>query len=79
MEKNKVKIENKAIRLLNIGLIAPLSALIYTAAEQACLTPYDAARQYGLLSEQMEYILMSLLLLVVGAGVFDMAMKKNQR
>lgn len=79
MEKKKIKIHNKAVRFLNIGLLAPLLALVYTVFQQLSLSDYDAARQYSLLSVQMEHILMSLLLLVLGAGVFDMALKKSQR
>ncbi len=65
-------------RIMEWGFLPAVFALIYTVFERASMSTYDAARYYGLFSEQVEHILMTILIVIVGAGIFDMNMRKNQ-
>ena len=64
--------------ILHCGLPLIAAALIYIAFTTASLEPYDAARLYPLLYLQMEHALMSLLLVVGGALLCDMSIKRGQ-
>ena len=66
-----------AMRILLFGLPAVASGLIYTAAYASSLDTYDAARHYPILRDSMEHILMSLMLTVVGALIYDLTVKRK--
>ena len=75
MKKSMHKVSK---RMMELGFLPAVAALIYTVCNRASMSTYDAARCYGLFAEQMEHILMTLLIVTVAAGIFDMNMRKNQ-
>ncbi len=74
----KKSIHKVSKSILEWGFLPIVIALVYTVSGRASMSTYDAARSYGLFANQMEHILMTLLIVTVGAGIFDMNMRKNQ-
>lgn len=71
------KLSRGAVKILSAGLPAVALALIRTAAYTSSLDTYGAARYYPVLRGSMEHILMSLMLTVVGALLYDIAVKRQ--
>ena len=72
------KLSPVAFAILKYGLAAVSVTLIYIAFTSASLDSYDAARLYPLFYEQMEHALMTLLLVVCGALLFDIASREKK-
>ena len=79
MKKLKIKeISRVSKKIMEWGFFAVTAVLMLTVSERASMDTYDAARSYALFSESMEHILMSLAIVVIGAGIFDMNTRKSQ-
>lgn len=74
----KKSIHKVSKRMMEWGFLPVAFALVYTVCERASMSTYDAARSYGLFADKMEHILMTFLIVIVGAGIFDMNIRKNQ-
>ena len=75
----KIILCDAALCLLKWGLAAVSAALLYIAFTTASLDKYDAARLHSLFAEQMEHVLMSLLIVVGGAVMLDIAVKEKKK
>ncbi len=64
--------------ILKYGLGVVLAVFIYIAFTTASLDKYDAARLFPLFLEQIEHALMTLLLIVCGALLFDIAAREKR-
>ncbi len=64
--------------ILKYGLGAVLMTLVYIAFAAASLDAYDTARLFPLFYEQMEHAVMTLLLVVCGALLFDIAVREKR-
>ena len=62
---------------LKWGLFAVSVVLIYIAFTRSSLDLYDAARLHTFFIEQMEHALMSLLLVIGGGVMLDIALKER--
>ncbi len=80
MKKNKInKLSPVSLKILKWGLAAVTIMLIYIVAYRAGLREYDAARLSLQFSYMMEHFAMSLLLIVGGALLFDIAAREKKR
>lgn len=66
-----------AVTILHCGLPAVAAALIGCCFYITSLTAYDAARLYPIFTQMIEHILMSLLLIVGGALLYDLAWREK--
>ncbi|MBQ2766261.1 MAG: hypothetical protein IJF48_04680 [Clostridia bacterium] len=66
-----------SMAVLKYGLAVVSAVLIYIAFTTASLDAYDAARLHVLFVEEMEHALMSLLLIIAGAVLLDIAISKR--
>lgn len=80
MKKLKIKeISKVSEKIMEWGFFAVSLVLLFTVFDRASMDTYDAARSYTVFADAMEHILMSLAIVVIGAGIFDMNMRKSQR
>lgn len=81
MKNKKYKLptpSRMSVKILRYGLPFVAYALLYTAFTYSSLDAFDAARQVALLYAQIEHAMMSLLLLVGGAVLFDIALRERR-
>ncbi len=73
-----MKLSKRALKIFELGLPIVAIALIYCAAWIASLDTYDAARLYMQTYSMIEHVMMSLLLIVGGALLFDLGERERQ-
>lgn len=67
-----------SLNILKLGLAPVATAFIYIAFWRSSLDAYDAARLFPSLFAQFEHATMSLLLIIGGALLFDIASREKK-
>ncbi len=67
-----------SFNILKFGLAPVALTFLYIAFTRSSLDAYDAARLFASLFEQFEHALMSFLLVIGGALLFDVAVREKK-